>query len=70
MCLLVNIEMGNIRVRIVEYSPGYTADHWCNKGHVLLVLEGELYTELSDGSKVRLTLNGQILLRICLFFLL
>jgi quercetin dioxygenase-like cupin family protein len=48
-------EMGNIRVRMVEYSPGYIADHWCNKGHVLLVLEGELYTELSDGSKARLT---------------
>jgi quercetin dioxygenase-like cupin family protein len=34
---------------MVEYSPGYLADHWCKKGHVLLVLEGELTTELSDG---------------------
>jgi quercetin dioxygenase-like cupin family protein len=42
-------EMGNIRVRMVEYTPGYLADHWCKKGHVLLVLEGELTTELSDG---------------------
>jgi quercetin dioxygenase-like cupin family protein len=48
-------EMGNIRVRMVEYSPGYKADHWCDKGHVLLVLEGELYTELSDGKTVKLT---------------
>lgn len=43
-------EMGNIRVRMVEYSPGYLADHWCSRGHVLLVLEGELVTELQDGS--------------------
>ena len=39
---------------MVEYSPGYVADHWCAKGHVLLVLEGELETELGDGRKVRL----------------
>jgi len=43
-------EIGNIRVRMVEYSPGYRADHWCSRGHVLLVLEGELLTELQDGS--------------------
>ena len=40
---------GGIRVRMVEYSPGYKADHWCRKGHFLLVLEGELVTELADG---------------------
>jgi quercetin dioxygenase-like cupin family protein len=45
---------GDIRVRMVEYSPGYRADHWCRKGHVLLVLEGELVTELEDGRTVRL----------------
>ena len=44
-------EMGNIRVRMVEYTPGYLADHWCSRGHVLLVLEGELVTELDDGRK-------------------
>ena len=49
------IEQGNIRVRMVEYSPGYLADHWCRRGHVLLVLEGELVTELEDGSSVTLT---------------
>jgi quercetin dioxygenase-like cupin family protein len=38
-----------IRVRMVEYSAGYVADHWCQKGHVLLVLEGELETTLADG---------------------
>jgi quercetin dioxygenase-like cupin family protein len=44
-------EVGGIRLRMVEYSPGYRADHWCRKGHVLLVLEGELETELEDGRR-------------------
>jgi quercetin dioxygenase-like cupin family protein len=46
------LEIGNIRVRMVEYTPGYKADHWCSRGHVLLVLEGELTTELADGRRV------------------
>ena len=40
---------GPIRVRMVDYTPGYLADHWCVKGHILLCLEGELKTELADG---------------------
>ncbi len=48
-------EQGNIRVRMVEYTPGYLADHWCSRGHVLLVLEGVLVTELDDGRKFTLT---------------
>lgn len=46
---------GDIRVRMVDYSPGYLADHWCNKGHILLCLEGELHTELEDGRTFVLT---------------
>ena len=42
---------GAIRVRMVDYSPGYIADHWCSKGHILLCLQGELETELEDGRK-------------------
>lgn len=42
-------QFGAIRVRMVEYSPGYLADHWCVKGHILLCLEGELHTTLKDG---------------------
>jgi quercetin dioxygenase-like cupin family protein len=45
------VDAGNVRVRIVEYPPGYVADHWCPKGHVVYVLEGELITELKDGRK-------------------
>ncbi|MGZ3695270.1 MAG: DHCW motif cupin fold protein [Bdellovibrionota bacterium] len=48
------IEVGNIRVRMVEYTAGYLADHWCSRGHVLFVLEGELETELKDGRKFTL----------------
>lgn len=46
---------GGIRVRMVEYTPGYLADHWCVKGHILFVLEGELVTELEDGRVFTLT---------------
>ena len=46
---------GEIRVRMVEYSPGYTADHWCSKGHVILCVEGELETTLADGTSFFLT---------------
>jgi quercetin dioxygenase-like cupin family protein len=44
-------QFGPIRVRMVEYTPGYLADHWCSKGHILLCLEGELHTELEDGRR-------------------
>ena len=45
---------GPIRVRMVEYTPGYLADHWCVKGHILLCTEGELETELEDGRRFTL----------------
>ena len=48
------LEIGNIRVRMVEYTPGYLANYWCSRGHVLLVLEGDLDTELSDGRTFQL----------------
>ena len=48
-------QFGAIRVRMVEYSPDYLADHWCEKGHILLCLEGELETQLADGRSVVLT---------------
>jgi hypothetical protein len=48
------LNIGDIRVRHVEYSPGYLADHWCDRGHVLFVVAGELDTELRDGRKFTL----------------
>ncbi|WP_116141961.1 DHCW motif cupin fold protein [Trinickia diaoshuihuensis] len=47
-------QFGDIRVREVEYTPGYLADHWCSKGHILYVVEGELDTELDDGRRFTL----------------
>lgn len=47
-------QFGPVRVRMVEYSPGYLADHWCQKGHFLLVVAGELITELADGRRFTL----------------
>lgn len=49
-----SFEAGNIRVRMVEYSPGFKSDHWCPRGHVLLVLEGELVLKLKDGREFNL----------------
>lgn len=49
------LNIGDIRVRVVEYSPGYLADHWCDRGHILYVLEGELTSELKDGRSVVMT---------------
>ena len=49
------LEMGDIRIRCVDYSPGYLADHWCDRGHILYVLEGALDTELQDGRVFTLT---------------
>jgi hypothetical protein len=46
---------GDLRLRMIEYSAGYRADHWCDKGHFLLCLEGELDTELADGRRFTLT---------------
>ena len=48
------LNIGDVRVRIVEYTPGYLADHWCDRGHILYVLEGELDTELKDGRRFKL----------------
>jgi hypothetical protein len=48
-------QFGQVRVRMVEYTPGYLADHWCVKGHILFCLAGELHTELEDGRSFTLS---------------
>jgi hypothetical protein len=55
LALWRTVELGNVRIRQVQYSAGYFADHWCDRGHILFVLEGELTTELKDGRKFHLT---------------
>jgi len=49
------LQFGSLRVRMVEYSPGYLADHWCQKGHILYVVSGVLDTELATGETFRMT---------------
>jgi quercetin dioxygenase-like cupin family protein len=48
------IQFAGLRLRLVEYSPRYLADHWCQKGHVVHCLEGEFISELSTGEKIKL----------------
>jgi hypothetical protein len=49
------VQRGDVRIRMVNYSRGYLADHWCQKGHIILVVEGELLTQLKDGREIKLT---------------
>lgn len=46
--------MGDIRIRMVEYSAGYLADHWCSKGHIIYCIKGKMTTELPDGRKMKM----------------
>ena len=48
------VQLGGLRIRIVEYSNDYLADHWCQKGHIVYCLEGEFVSELSTGEKIKL----------------
>ena len=45
------VQLPGLRIRIVEYSPGYVADHWCQKGHIVHCLEGEFVNEQENGEK-------------------
>ncbi|ASS49502.1 MAG: hypothetical protein A3D31_02705 [Candidatus Fluviicola riflensis] len=49
------IQFDGLRIRLVEYSNGYLADHWCEKGHIVHCLEGEFISELQTGENIKLT---------------
>jgi len=49
------VQFHGLRIRLVEYSKGYMADHWCDKGHIVHCLEGEFVSELQNGEKFTLT---------------
>jgi len=49
------VQFEGLRIRMVEYSKGYIADHWCTKGHIVHCLEGDFVSELNDGKKSVLT---------------
>ncbi|HQW93993.1 MAG: DHCW motif cupin fold protein [Chitinophagaceae bacterium] len=48
-------QMGDTRIRMVEYSANYFADHWCHKGHIIYCISGEMVTELEDGRQFTLS---------------
>lgn len=48
------VQLDGLRIRMVEYSAGYLADHWCHKGHIVHCLEGSFVSELSNGEKISL----------------
>jgi quercetin dioxygenase-like cupin family protein len=52
------IQFPGLRIRLVEYSKGYLADHWCQKGHIVHCLEGEFVSELESGELVKLEKGG------------
>jgi hypothetical protein len=49
------VQLPGLRIRIVEYSAGYQADHWCHKGHIVHCIEGEFVSESEDGNHNYLT---------------
>jgi hypothetical protein len=49
------IQLGEIRIRRVEYTAGYQADHWCTKGHIIHCMEGSMVTALEDGRRMPLS---------------
>ena len=49
------LQFPGLRIRIVQYSKDYFADHWCRKGHIVHCLEGEFITELENGVKTKLS---------------
>jgi quercetin dioxygenase-like cupin family protein len=48
-------QIGDIQLRLVEFSPGFRTERWCPKGHILLVLSGTLTVEHQDGPTYRLS---------------
>jgi hypothetical protein len=43
------VQLPGLRIRLVEYTANYLADHWCRKGHVVHCLEGEFISQSEDG---------------------
>lgn len=55
VALWQTIQFDGLRIRLVEYSNEYLADHWCQKGHIVHCLDGEFISELKSGEKIKLT---------------
>ncbi len=55
-------EIGAMRIRHQTFSENFKADSWCEKGHILLVLNGVLIIEFKDGSSVDVTKGNSYVL--------
>ena len=53
------LQLSGLRIRLVEYSPGYVADHWCQKGHIVHCLEGSFDTEMESTGHVTTLKTGE-----------
>ncbi|TND07971.1 MAG: hypothetical protein FD123_2779 [Bacteroidetes bacterium] len=49
------VQLEGLRMRIVEYTNGYIADHWCQKGHIVHCIEGGFVSELENGDAFSLS---------------
>ena len=49
------LQLGGLRIRMVQYGAGYFANHWCSKGHIVHCLEGSFESELQTGELFLLT---------------
>jgi hypothetical protein len=54
MAIWQTVQLPDVRIRIVRYSPGYLADHWCRKGHIVHCLDGEFISELESGQQTKM----------------
>lgn len=57
-----SVDLGTIRMRQLSFSENYEADHWCEKGHIIHVLAGELIIEYQDGSQVTIPTGQSLIL--------
>jgi hypothetical protein len=56
------VEMDGFRLRMVDYSPGFRSDHFCCKGHIILVEEGMLSLKMNSGGIVNIEKGMSLLI--------
>ena len=55
-------KFNDLRIRIIEKSPGYRADHYCKKGHVIYVIDGEMVIDFENGEKFSVSAGQTVFL--------
>ena len=49
------LQYNGLRIRMVEYSANYKANHWCQKGHIVYCLAGSFVSEMENGESYTLS---------------